>query len=193
MIGGAGGVGVSKGHISFDFEVAGQKQTQRFIKNFGVSVEDCEEPLTEFGVWILKRFKARFRGEHGRTKWSQLAPSTKRARKGGYGHYAEPSTQGPSHMILQWTGELMRSFTQKGAFGNIFRIHKNSMQVGSLLNKASFHHKRHGNRPARQVAFFDRQDNYQLIKIFHKRIERLIKKERGGGIAIYPAPRWIQK
>ena len=196
-IGPAGGVTAGKEWIKFDFEVAGLKETQRFIKNFGMTASNVKGSLMQFGDYMMTKFAARFKGETGRMAWVQLAPSTVRARERGYGYYAQASRQEARHMILQWTGELLRSFTQKMAYGSVFNVSETSLAVGSMLNKASYHHFGSSRLPKRQVAFIDRQDNYNLIKIFHTAMEGAIRKARSGQFGWGPpaaagTPKWVQ-
>ena len=179
MIGTKGGIGAGKKWISFDIEVTGEKQVQRFIQNFGLRSKDMRPPLMDFAKYILKRFADRFKKETGRTKWQPLAESTVLARTKHWGGYRQPSSQGPRHMILQWTGGLMRSFSVQGAEGNVFRVTPSSLEIGSSLKTAAYHHgPKKTKMPQRRVAFLDEKDNYELIKYFHKAMETNIREAR---------------
>jgi hypothetical protein len=157
------------------------------VKNFGINAEQLGIPLEQFGDYMLvQQFPRRFAMERGRTAWIQLAPGTQKARAGGYGYYAQPSKHGPAHMILQWTEELKGSYTEKGAFGNVFRIFGGSLEVGSALRKAAYTHKK------RPVAFLTSEDNRKVIEIFQRFTQKCIQNARsgmGGGMGNL---RWMQ-
>jgi len=168
-----GNISTSQNQIKFQFSVNGVVETQRYMRNFGLSAGQMQIGLSQFALYILRTFKIRFNEERGWTKWHALAFSTINARKKRFGSYGEPAMAGvgASHPILVWTGELMRSYTQQGAFGNYYEVTQNRMEVGSLLNKAFYHHTGNAYMPKRQVAFLNRQDNQMLIKIFHTMLQ----------------------
>lgn len=177
-------------YIKLEFNMSGVMETQRFIKNAGLTEKDVEGGLTDFANYMLGTFKQRFNRETGRSAWVQLAPSTVKAREGKYGSYAAPSSQGSRHKILQWTGELFRSFTQQGAYGNVFNVHGLEMIVGSALKKAGYHAHGGGRLPQRQVAFIDKTNNNKVVSIIHKLLQA---KKTGGASGYIPQPpKWIR-
>jgi hypothetical protein len=181
----SGNIGVTKQWISLNFNIAGIQATQRFLTNFGVSSNHMENALTKFGRYLLQRFRTRFTSEGGRTKWIALKHSTVLGRiREGFGG---------EHPILVRTGELKRSFTQEGAFGNYFNITSKSMEVGSLLNKASYHHFGNAHMPARQVAFIESLDNTMLTKIFQWEMKDKIQEASRKVVRMPPNLKLVHK
>lgn len=77
--------------------------------------------------WVVKNFEAE--GLEGR--WKPLSPTTLARRRKGRG-------SGPTAKILQDTRRLLMSFN-KGATGNVDRLSRNTVEVGSSLVYARAH------------------------------------------------------
>lgn len=179
MIRTTGDISARPKFIAIKMEVKGEKPIQRFIKNVGIEGSKLREPLRLFGNYMLTVFSMRFGAEQGRQIWQGLSEGTIKARKRRWGYYRQPSSQGAEHMVLQWTGKLMRSFTRKGAAGNIFILSNRELSMGSNIPYAAYHHGPKGVKmPQRRVAFFSDVNRYNLNKFFHEHILGAIKKSR---------------
>lgn len=188
----SGNISSTKEWIGINFNIDGVVQTQRFLRQVSTQLENFEPALTTFGDYMEKQFTKRFNQETGRTKWVDLSPVTAQARGKGYGYYAQTSNQSKWHKILQWTGGLFRSFTQRGSFGNYFNVTGNSLAMGSVLKVAGYHHRGGGRLPQRQVAFIDSDDNKKLNKIFHLFVRNIVNKEHSATHTEI-APVWVQE
>ena len=179
MIRTTGDISARPKFIAIKMEVKGEKPIQRFIKNVGIEGSKLREPLRLFGNYMLTTFGMRFKAEQGRQTWQGLKDTTIKARAKKWGYYRQASAQGAEHLILQWTGTLMRSFTRKGAKGNIFRLSSTELSMGSNIPYAVYHHGPTGKIiPQRRVAFFSDVNRVKLNKFFHEHMLDAIKKSR---------------
>lgn len=74
---------------------------------------NLKEPLTDIGDDLVDFFEENIESE-GKdlgVRWAALAPSTLQARARGYGHYGRAAVVRTK--MLQWTGELKKSFRKK--------------------------------------------------------------------------------
>jgi len=89
-------------------------------------VQDSSELLDEIGQKVvLVSIRKNFEEEGRPQKWKDLRPRTQRERE--YDGY------GATHMILERTGELKRSVTEKE--GNMYDLEKHSLKITNYLNK----------------------------------------------------------
>lgn len=175
---------IGGGFLQLSLKTDGFKECQRYLSDMNTGVKDLSQPLESFGKYMLQKYAKRFETEMGRDEgWAELAPSTvmDRIRKGYPGE----------HPILVRTGELKKSYTEEGGFGNVFLVSPNKLEVGSGLAKASYHHRRgpHG-RPARQAAYLTKDDIHELIQLVHTYIYQLAK---AGKTAMFRARTWLIK
>lgn len=90
-------------------------------------IENPTELLDAGGEIILKTIRQNFMAEGRPERWVSLAPRTQRERRAeGYG---------AEHPILRRSGELMKSASEKGAFGNWYEINRDTLLIACLLTK----------------------------------------------------------
>lgn len=96
--------------------------------------DDLSKPMAQIGLYVMRATDKHFKSQSGPdgTKWKGLAKSTERQRRKGKG--------GGKNQILRDSGTLMKSVTVKGGTNNVFRVGKNSVEVGtSGLPYANIH------------------------------------------------------
>lgn len=140
-------------------KLSGAKSPADYVKDLNGIVKRSEDmsPVFEAYARYLMGVVARNFEAEGRPKrWAALAPSTVQDRiRKGYG-------PGP---ILERTGKLKRSLTERGATGNILRIGPKSLKYGSSVKYFVYHQYGTSTMPARKMMVAQRQDNSQLSRI----------------------------
>ncbi len=137
--------------MSVDLQIRGVNELLKLARDMGRRVRN---PRPAFEVManllelqVAKQFKTA--GRRTRQPWRALAPSTVAARVRRTGYYRQAS--GTRVGILQWTGDLRRSWA-RGGRGHIRRIRATGLQWGSENPKAGYHQ-----RTRAMLAFTDRQ------------------------------------
>jgi phage gpG-like protein len=104
------------------------QDVQKELEDFQASLGDFSGALTsiaeDFGQMVAEQFATQ--GESGGTGWADLAPSTRRRKRGGGG-------------ILYDTGVLLRSLVDPEAPGHVETGGKLSLTIGTDLPYAMFH------------------------------------------------------
>lgn len=131
-LGGSGLIRVSVGSTDLNLRV-------RELATFGHNIETLEPAWEQVGEDFLDDFKRNFAAEGGffgqdfagNKAWEQLMPSTVQDRiRHGYGG---------AHPILERTGFLRASVTERGAEGNIFQASATGLTVGTSDPVAVYH------------------------------------------------------
>ena len=112
-------------------EIAGQVQLDRGIARFADGVSDYRPiwPVIEedFYAQVAKQFKSE--GEEGGARWKELTPA--------YAKFKEVAF--PGKPILQRTGDLARSLTNRNDPNAVCVEERKTLTLGSRLNYALFH------------------------------------------------------
>ena len=106
---------------------------------------------------ILKGFDTEGRKE----RWADLSPRTQRERRAeGYGE---------AHPILERTGELKRSSTEKNGYpGGVYELGKTELNISNYLEKASVLHFGDGKIPAREFFTLQDEDTKLTVNLVQK-------------------------
>ena len=145
--------------ITLTYEGAnGPQQIARRLATWGARIDDLSEPLTTIGEDLLGDFALNMLSEGGLfargRRWKRLAPGTVRDReRQGYG-------SGP---ILWRTGALAESLAYQGANGNVFRVSRNQLSVGTEVFYAGFHQAGTRRMPRRAVVGLTRNRRAAII------------------------------
>lgn len=77
--------------------------------------------------------------------------------------------------ILQYTGQLYRSLTQKGAPNSVAEEGPQSLKVGTSDPKASYHHKGAGRLPKREVIVINEDEARQHAEAMERNYAELAR------------------
>lgn len=92
---------------------------------------DFSKPLNQCGIMMMRSIDKNFRDQGRPIKWKPLSPLTiELRRKGRRKRFAGQL------MILVDTGRLRNSLIRKGSPGNIYKLHANSLQLGTNVEYA---------------------------------------------------------
>lgn len=138
---------IQGGFIPLTFTV-GTQVIERKLVNFGVRIEDMSPVWEQIGEDLLADFASNFADEGGVfgqgawAQWAPLAQSTIADRlRRGY-------DAGP---ILERTGQLRQSTTERGTPGNVFIVAANGVEVGTLTPYAKYHQSGTRRMPKRVI------------------------------------------
>lgn len=123
------------GYVRIRFQVEGQKEIVRRLATFGQQIETLAPAWEQVGQDLLDDFAANFAQEGGffrkSANWPQLAPATVKDRlRRGYGG---------AHPMLERTGLLRQSVSERGTPGNVFLVEANSLTIGTSYPVAKWH------------------------------------------------------
>ena len=145
--------------ITLTYEGAtGPQQISRRLATWGARIDDLSEPLQLIGEDLLGDFAVNMLSEGGLfargRRWTRLARGTVRERvRQGYG-------SGP---ILWRTGALAESLAYQGAPGNVFRVSRDQLSVGTEVFYAGFHQAGTRRMPRRAVVGLARNRRASII------------------------------
>jgi phage gpG-like protein len=136
----------SGGFIEITFQITGQRAVRQKLATWGRHIESLAPAWEQVGEDLLGDFTANFDSEGGGfgtfAAWPQLAASTiaDRLRKG--------FAPGP---MLERTGLLRQSVTERMTPGNLFLVEPNRLTVGTYVPYARFHQSGTSRMPARPI------------------------------------------
>lgn len=115
---------------------------------------------------ILQNFK-----EEGRPRWADLSERSQRERKfEGYN---------PTNPILQRTGELMTSSTEKNGYpGGVFDLRPKELTISNVLRKAETLQNGDWNLPERPFFYLQDGDYKKVDRLVVKHIQKKIAEFR---------------
>jgi len=121
-----------------------------FTEPFGLMADDFFQTMT--GVF------EREGAFEGRVKWQELSPA-----------YARWKTQHyPGRKILELTGRLRASLTNKGGPDNVLQITPTMLAVGTVVPYAIRHQLGLGNLPMRKIIELTADQKLRWVQILHK-------------------------
>jgi len=103
------------------------EELKRTIARAERTLSDLTPMLKRSGVHMISSFDKNFKAQGRPQKWKPLAPNTVINRRKG------------SSVVLQDTGRLRMSVLSRVAPGNIYKLTKNSLRMGSALKVAAWH------------------------------------------------------
>jgi len=112
--------------VDIRLEIRDEK-LRKMLRDLSKSAADIRTPLKRSGVHMMSSFDKNFKQEGRPQKWQPLKPNTVAARRK------------QSSKVLQDTGMLRMSVLAKSAKGNIYRLTKDSLAMGSNLKIAAYH------------------------------------------------------
>lgn len=117
--------------LRFTINVAGETQMDKGIARFAEGLSDYRPIWPLVYANFLAEAKAQFasEGESGGEHWAPLSPEYARWKEAHY----------PGKPILERTGDLMRSLTEKDAPHAVFQSEPRKLTMGSDLIYALFH------------------------------------------------------
>ena len=136
-----------EGFIQITFKIAGHQEINRKLATFGQDITDLSPAWEQVGTALLSDFARQFAMEGGTfgraSRWAPLARSTVWDRiRQGYGGYSP---------MLERTGQLRMSTSQRGTPGNIFDVQPMRLTVGTATPYAVFHQLSTRKMPARAI------------------------------------------
>lgn len=128
--------------LRFTIDVAGERQLDRGISRFEEGISDYRPVWDLIYDDFLAEVKAQFESEgaHGGGRW---APLSERYARWKQKHY-------PGKPILERTGDLKKSLTERGAPGAVFRSEPRALTMGTDVPYAIYHQTGTRKMPARQ-------------------------------------------
>jgi phage gpG-like protein len=135
--------------IRFDIEMYGDRVISRELTRFSDRGLDARPAFEAIADQLMRSEKRRF-STRGNGTWEELAAST-RARKA---KSPDPTVRANAGRVLAATGALRRSFTTKGAPGQVLIIEPRFMVFGSSLKRAEWHQRGTSRMPARKPLGF---------------------------------------
>jgi len=103
------------------------EELKRYISQVEQRGKDLRPALKRCAIIMYKSFGKNFQQEGRPRKWKPLSPNTIAGRRKG------------SRRILQDTGRLRMSSISKTGAGNIYKLRKDSLKMGSSLQIAPYH------------------------------------------------------
>lgn len=113
------------------FEIAGDRQIARELLRFSGRAVDASPAFEAIGELLIEEERKQFdtQGAHASGGWKPLKPATLAAKQ----------RKGLRLEILQATGPLMDSLTEKGDAHMIFEAHPTELVFGSAVPYAPYH------------------------------------------------------
>jgi phage gpG-like protein len=125
---------ISAGTWPVDLQVEiRDEELKKLIKDLERAGKDLTPALKRSGVHMISSFDKNFKQQGRPQRWKPLSPNTIAARRKG------------SSAILQDKGLLRMSMLSRAARGNIYRLTKDSLVMGSNLKIAPYH--QYGTQP----------------------------------------------
>ena len=133
--------------VTLDMEIQGHKQYMRTLKKLEKSFSDYRRPLRAIAEDVRDFESERFKKQN----WTSLSDLTIRMRTLRVGYYKKSPTGNPG--ILIWTGRLRDSLSVRDAPGNIEKVTKDSLLIGSNLKveQPAIHNVGMGHIPKREI------------------------------------------
>jgi len=103
------------------------EELKDLIKKAERTVSNLTPMLKRSGVHMISSMDKNFKAQGRPQKWKPLSPNTVINRRKG------------SAIVLQDTGRLRMSVLSRAAPGNIYKLTKNSLTMGSALKVAEWH------------------------------------------------------
>lgn len=150
------------GFIRITFEISGEEVINRRLASWGARIDSLEPAWEQAGTDLLKDFAANFDYEgdlfdRASDGWPVLAWSTVRDRiRRGYDG---------EHPILERTGQLRQSVTQRMAPGNVFQATRNQLVVGTYDPIAKYHQYGTSRMPPRPIVGVTRNRRAAIVKV----------------------------
>lgn len=148
--------------FEFSFEVSGDIQVKRLFSRFGNKINDLVPALKN----IRKRYydveKKQFasQGGFGSGGWEALS-ETYRVRK---------AKLYPGKGILEASGDMKRSLTVPGSYGNVDILEHDSLVLGTNLDYPVYHQHGTGHMPKRKPIELPEAEKRAWTSILHKHI-----------------------
>lgn len=146
------------------FEIAGDKQIERELLRVGRYAGDATPAFAAIGDLMIAETQKQFatEGHHASGGWKPLKAATLDRKR----------RHGLRLQILQETGALMNSLTEKGDGNMIFEPSRNQLVFGSKLPYAEVHQNpRAGNPlPRRRPLEFTEQTRREIVKTLQRYI-----------------------
>lgn len=134
---------------------------------------DFRPIFEDLGVAVIEIFQDQFwtAGAGGGTPWEPLSQEYAdwKAANSDWGSLVDVS-------ILQLSGDMYRSFTIKGAEGNVWEIERNEARFGSIDRKARWHQTGAGNLPAREILAINDARRTLIMKRAHRKLIQELKE-----------------
>lgn len=151
------------GFINISVEFEGQQALIGQFATFGQRIQTMRPAWEDVGNLLLADFAQQFASEGAylgpqiAPLWKPLAPSTVRDRLAkGFGG---------EHPILQRTGQLLGSVSERGAAGNIFEVSDNGIRAGTAYPIAKFHQYGTTRMPQRKMIGLRWATRSQILRI----------------------------
>jgi phage gpG-like protein len=156
------------------WELAGEQQLGQAFVVLAQDLTDFRVPFEDLAKLIYRENAAQFAAQ-GRPAWEKLSDK----------YAAWKARHFPGLPIMQRTGALLASLTQRNAAGSIFRLTADELEIGTSLqvdkyNLGLLHQKpTPGARPQRRLMVIDEPARDKAYAIFESWFER---KAREAGI-----------
>lgn len=151
----------SDGYVGISFTVNGETVVRKLAQWYA-NITDASPAWEMVGEYMLEQFRTNYAMEGGwvgkGTEWAPLAASTvkDRIRRGWPGE----------HPILERSGQLKESITERGAAYNVFDVRPDGVTIGTADPIAPFHQFGTSRMPARQMVgltWYSKQDVVNIL------------------------------
>jgi hypothetical protein len=149
--------------IRFDIEMYGDRVISRELTRFGHHAMDARPAFNAIADHLIASEKQRF-ATKGDGTWAELAATT-RARKAASG---DPQVRANANRVLVATGALRRSFTVRGAPGQVLIVEPRFMVFGSKLRTAEWHQRGTSRMPARKPLGFTEASKRKSVRMLQR-------------------------
>lgn len=157
--------------VSMQFE--GQRELVARLATFGQQVTHLQPAWEQVGDLLLRDFAAQFTAEGGylggqiAPVWAQLRPSTvaDRLRRGYAGE----------HPILERSGQLLHSATERNMAGNVFEATDSGLRIGTSDPIAKYHQYGTKRMPARKMIGLKFSTRSEIVRVFGDFIRNLLR------------------
>lgn len=142
------------------FSVAGDKQIERELLRWGDRALDARPAFDAIGDLFVEETKEQFdtEGKHASGGWRPLKPAT----------LASKRRRQMRLEILQETGALVDSLTQRGDQNMIFQAGPTFLRFGTKLPYAAFHQRGNDRLPRRRPLEFTEATRRTAVKILQR-------------------------
>ena len=115
------------------------------IQGMANKVKDYSKPFEKVGNDLLHFYGVEVFEQQGVAgeEWRGLAHETVQARLKRWGHYSEPSNEGPERRILIWTGRLQKGFKKD--------VNASSLRIYNDVPYFQYHQRASGRPPQRRM------------------------------------------
>lgn len=156
-------------------EFFGDVQLSRTFRGLMFLPNDLREPLQEIAEDFYKTQDAIFDAEGGaedNPQWEALAPEYEKWKHKNY----------PGAKILELTGKLRASLTGPSADGSVFRLQRQSLEIGTDLQTRSgytlglLHHTGTARMPSRKPILLSHDQRDRFVRIFRDFLDQYIDR-----------------